>query len=248
MATDTNKTQDDSNNGFGLPRTEFSPLDPSDNNQWRRMTIIIAGIVLVIGAGVIFWLFQRSSSKSKNNFMNSTLENHQLDVDEEEDENNSRQSNKTRDAIKGNTVGSKKNEDFTSDADNSDLEGFDKIPSSFNAKTEQKSVSFIEQLREENKIPNNIHQHSTEEASIVNITSPNGTYYVVISSYVDMDLAMDYAKKLVQKGISVKLLTPKKGKYFVRLSIANDKSLEKATKKAQELKEKYGENVWVMKY
>ena len=38
------------------------------------------------------------------------------------------------------------------------------------------------------------------------VSSPTGRFYVIISSSIDDDLAMDYAKKLAQEGTSVKLV------------------------------------------
>ena len=45
-----------------------------------------------------------------------------------------------------------------------------------------------------------------EEGVIETITSPNGRFYVIVSSSVDDDLAMDYARKLSQQGNNIKII------------------------------------------
>lgn len=75
-----------------------------------------------------------------------------------------------------------------------------------------------------------------------------GRYYVVISSAVDGDLIMDYAKKLSEKGVSAKIIPPF-GKYkFYRLAVEDEDSFMAAQAKAEGLKTEYGEKVWVLKY
>ncbi|NEJ83827.1 hypothetical protein GR268_46090 [Rhizobium leguminosarum] len=80
------------------------------------------------------------------------------------------------------------------------------------------------------------------------INAPKGLYYVIVASHIDMDLAMDYAQKILQHGTHVKLITPTKGNYFVRVAVAQEKTFEEATHKAEGLKAAYGESVCVMKY
>lgn len=84
--------------------------------------------------------------------------------------------------------------------------------------------------------------------AIETLEQRTGRYYVVISSAVDGDLVMDYAKKLSEKGVSAKIIPPF-GKYkFYRLAIDEGDSFMAAQAKAEGLKQEYGSQVWVLKY
>ncbi len=73
-------------------------------------------------------------------------------------------------------------------------------------------------------------------------------YYVVITSNIDDDLIMDYAKKLSAKGVSSKIIPPfGKTKYY-RLVISDEDTFVKAQSDADAAKAEYGDALWVIKY
>ena len=51
-------------NKFGLPREEFRPMETTSNRKWLRVTLLIAGVVLVSGATIVWWLL-KSTFKTK---------------------------------------------------------------------------------------------------------------------------------------------------------------------------------------
>lgn len=73
-------------------------------------------------------------------------------------------------------------------------------------------------------------------------------YYVVITSDIDDDLLMDYAKKLSAQGINLKVIPPFGGKNFHRLAIADHDTFAQAQANADAAKATYGTGVWVLKY
>ncbi len=73
-------------------------------------------------------------------------------------------------------------------------------------------------------------------------------YYVVVTSDIDDDLLMDYAKKLSAKGISIKIIPPFGTKKFYRLAIADHETFAAAQSNADAAKAEYGNAVWVIKY
>ncbi len=79
------------------------------------------------------------------------------------------------------------------------------------------------------------------------ITEPTGRYYVVISSFVDEDLAMDYGKDLSELGIGSMILRPGQGK-FNRLALSDFGSWNEAQLEADNLKSEYSDALWVLKY
>ena len=73
-------------------------------------------------------------------------------------------------------------------------------------------------------------------------------YYVIITSDIDDDLLMDYAKKLSITGINLKVIPPFGGKQFSRLAIADHDTFALAQQNADAAKGTYGNGVWVLKY
>lgn len=87
-----------------------------------------------------------------------------------------------------------------------------------------------------------------KEGTIETLTDRTRRYYVVITSAVDGDLVMDYAKKLSAKGVSTKIIPPF-GKYkFSRLAIGDFDTFANAQASADAAKSDYGNAVWVLKF
>lgn len=84
--------------------------------------------------------------------------------------------------------------------------------------------------------------------TIETLSSRTGRYYVVVSSDIDDDLIMDFAKKLSAEGISSHIIPPSGKKKFYRLAIGDFDSFATAQAHADEVKPKYGTAVWVIKY
>lgn len=79
------------------------------------------------------------------------------------------------------------------------------------------------------------------------VTSPTGRFYVIISSSIDDDLAMDYAKKLAKEGTSVKLVQHNFNELpFHGVSVSDYDTWEKAENALASFSN-YG-NAWVLKY
>ena len=84
--------------------------------------------------------------------------------------------------------------------------------------------------------------------TIETLTDRTQRYYVVITSAIDGDLTMDYAKKLSEKGVSTKIIPPF-GKYkFSRLAIADHDTYASAQANADAVKGEYGNEVWVLRF
>lgn len=87
-----------------------------------------------------------------------------------------------------------------------------------------------------------------KEGSIETLSERTGRYYVIITSALDRDLLMDYAKKLSNEGVSTKIIPPF-GKHKVsRMAVSEGDTFDAAQTKANELKAQYGDGVWVLKY
>jgi hypothetical protein len=215
MAADGNQAQKQTNNSFGLPKATFKPLEPTGSSNWLKITAIIVVIVLIIGAGVVYWLFKRSSS-SYNDFMAKILKKQQ--VEQEQSINESLQG---------------------------DLED---TPDDLMENANKQAGDFIEGLR--NKELNEAQSLLEEQSKgfVQEVQVPQGQYYVIIASYIDRDLAMDYGKKLLKKHPNITLISPTKGKHFYRLAVEQAATFQEASEKATILKADYGDQLWVLKY
>jgi len=87
-----------------------------------------------------------------------------------------------------------------------------------------------------------------ELGTITEITERTGRYYVVIGSFIDDDLAKDYGNKLAVEGINTSLISPYSTVKFFRLAVASHESYAEAQANADEIKETYGEALWVLKF
>jgi hypothetical protein len=86
------------------------------------------------------------------------------------------------------------------------------------------------------------------QGSIETLSGKTGRYYVVISSAIDGDLIMDYARKLSTDGTSSKIVPPYGKVKFYRLTIGDYDTFADAQANADAVKQKYTEAAWVLKY
>jgi hypothetical protein len=91
---------------------------------------------------------------------------------------------------------------------------------------------------------------AVEEGSFKAINQPTGRYYIVLNSFIDSDLAEDYAKTLADEGVDSKIIPPHEmRKGFHRVVLSNEYSTwQAADASLGELKPVFGESIWVLKY
>ncbi len=83
---------------------------------------------------------------------------------------------------------------------------------------------------------------------IGNVTSRTGRAYIIVGSFIDVDLANDYGKKLARRGVNTKIISPEGDNKFFRLSVADYGSIAAAARNLNRLKATYGDNLWVIKH
>ncbi len=136
-------------------------------------------------------------------------------------------------------------------------------PAQEKARQEQLAKEEAERLRKENearlareKEEEERKRREAEEAAkakpaigtIETLSDRTSRYYVVVSSAVDGDLIMDYAKKLSAKGVSTKIIPPFGKWKFYRIAIGDYDTYDAAQSNADSSKGEYGSGVWVIKY
>ena len=80
------------------------------------------------------------------------------------------------------------------------------------------------------------------------LSGPTARYYVVVSSSLDIDLIMDYCKKLNAQGVGCKIIPPFGQWKSYRLTVEDFDTFAKSQARANELKSVYGQGVWAMRY
>ncbi|SRR5258706_5728849 len=86
------------------------------------------------------------------------------------------------------------------------------------------------------------------EGTIETLNDRTRRYFVVVTSNIDDDLVMDFAKKLSLKGVSSKIIPPFGKTKFYRLAIADFDTFGAAQSSADASKAEYGSALWVIKY
>jgi len=197
MTTNTNQTQESQNKDFGLPNTAFRPLE-SGRRKWLKMTAIILGFLLMMGAGIFCWFFYYTAAPDLSG-ETSIYEAYTAGVPEED-------------------------VDTTEDHD-----------TTVTYQTEAR-----EALGEKATTP--------EQGIVTKLNTPQGYYYVIVGSFIDDDLASDYAYRLSKKGVHSILIAPSQGKYFYRVAISRAHTFSEANEKSTALQATYGTGIWVLKY
>ena len=81
------------------------------------------------------------------------------------------------------------------------------------------------------------------------ITAPTGRSYVIIGSFVDVDIARDLGEKLMQDGVGIRILSPtRRAPLLHRVAVADFDTFAEASAQIEEFKPNYGESIWVLKY
>lgn len=83
---------------------------------------------------------------------------------------------------------------------------------------------------------------------IIRITERTSRSYVIIGSFVDEDLAMDYATELSGQGSGIKIIHPYGKSKRYRVSIADYASYGDAASQLSGFKGEYGDEVWALQY
>ena len=81
------------------------------------------------------------------------------------------------------------------------------------------------------------------------ISEPTGRSFVVVGSFVDEDLAMDYSRQLMQEGIGSRILSPtNRAPLMHRVAVADYDNFQQAMNEITLFRNKYGDQTWVLKY
>lgn len=89
---------------------------------------------------------------------------------------------------------------------------------------------------------------SAPAGEIMNVQAKTGRSYIIIGSFVDQDLANDFAKELSGKGKGAKVIFPYGKSKRYRVSIADFDTYSDAAAQINSYKTTYGDGTWALKY
>ena len=84
--------------------------------------------------------------------------------------------------------------------------------------------------------------------AISEISQPLDKYYLILASFLDNDLAFDYAEKLILSGSNVIIILDFHVRYFTRVALLEYETLDKANIGLDKYKDEFDEQLWVLKY
>ena len=88
----------------------------------------------------------------------------------------------------------------------------------------------------------------SEPGTINSLATRTNNYYIIIGSFIDRDIAMDYAKKISSKGKSASIIPPFRRAIYHRVAISGYKTLSDAENVLAKYRAEYTQDVWVLKY
>ncbi len=106
----------------------------------------------------------------------------------------------------------------------------------------EKPIAVAEPVMEE---PENT---EPEVGTINTLNGRTGRSYVVVGSFFDDDMAMDYAKELKKKGTSAYIIPPFGKSKFTRVAVAEAGTFAEASSSATALAGQFKEQPWPLKY
>ena len=84
--------------------------------------------------------------------------------------------------------------------------------------------------------------------AISEISQPLDKYYLIVASFLDNDLAFDYAEKLILSGSNVIIILDFHVRYFTRVALLEYETLDKVNIGLDKYKDEFDEQLWVLKY
>lgn len=116
-------------------------------------------------------------------------------------------------------------------------------------KASEEQAAEQKRLEDEQRRADSLANATPKEGVIESLTERTRRYYVVVSSAIDDDLVMDYARKLSKKGVNCTIIPPFGKTKFSRLAVDVKDSFADAQAAADALKGgDFGSEIWVVKY
>lgn len=212
MTTKDEKDQQTVDKDFGLPHVEHKSIE-AEGGKWRSITFIMIVLVLLVGAGVVYWFFYRVPTHEPIQVVDSAYKQpHDIDGVKEDDHA--------------------------------------KYPTTDQDIAATKSLTDVPTVQEQPVPVDNVRvtdTHIAKKGTLTVLKAPQG-YYVIVGSFIDKDLAVDYAHQLMQQGTDVLLIIPPQGQYGFRVAVHKATTWRDAQQKVNALQPLYGPTIWIKKF
>ena len=96
--------------------------------------------------------------------------------------------------------------------------------------------------------PPELESASKAIGAISEISQPLNKYYLIVGSFLDNDLAFDYAEKLTLSGSNIMIIPPFSTSKFTRVALLEYETFDKAKIGLDNYKDEFDEQLWVLKY
>lgn len=87
-----------------------------------------------------------------------------------------------------------------------------------------------------------------ETGEITTISGRTGRYYVIVGSFIDSDMAADYAVKLSKQGNNVTIIEPTGNRKFYRLAVKDGETFDQLNDELDTFRSTFGQDIWVVRY
>ncbi len=89
---------------------------------------------------------------------------------------------------------------------------------------------------------------ASSPGEIRTISERTGNSFIIVGSFVDEDLANDFAQKLATAGESPTVISPPGNQLFYRVAIASFNSYDEAAQALNDFRPNFGEDAWALRY
>ena len=84
--------------------------------------------------------------------------------------------------------------------------------------------------------------------TVNSLSARTGNFYIIVGSFLDEDMAMDFATKLSNAGKSPSIIPPFGNAITHRVAISGYGTLSEAQNSIDGLKPEYGQDIWILRY
>jgi hypothetical protein len=119
------------------------------------------------------------------------------------------------------------------------------VPKKEEPKPEPEPVVIEEKAPE---TPKPVVANTTTPGEVQTMSSRTGKSYLIVSSFIDEDLAMDHANQLASEGASPMIIPPFDNYRFYRVAIAEFNTFSDANSNLAQYRDQYGADVWALRY
>lgn len=225
------KSEGDTQNGGYVPGTYTQKMMENSDSGGKTTGIIVSIVlVLAIASGAYYWFMIRPDQIAAEKAKQEQLEKEAADKRKKEDYDKL--------IVKGDGEFGEEswNEAALSYRQASALYPQEQYP--------QDQLAFVQ---------NKLDSITTANAKpaigeIETITERMQRYHIIVSSSIDGDLAMDYAKKISASGTNVGIIAPFGGNKYYRLTLGNYPTWQDAENAVSSFSGAYGNGIWILKY